>query len=109
MNDKIKDLLKLIQDNPTLEILPMVNSDCVGGDDYSSWSAEWGKSEVDECYSEDERIYFKSTDYDELVEDYMNDVNADEFKNDEEIQKYAEKLVDKLDWTRAIVVHINPL
>ena len=108
MNTKILELLKLIQDNPTLEIMPMVATECVGGDDYSCWSAEWGRAEVDEYYNVDERIYFKSTDYDELVEDCLDRLDNEILKySDEDFEGYGKHYVDNLEWTKAIVVHID--
>ena len=111
MNTKIINLLTLIKENPELKILPMVNSECVGGDDYSYWSAEWGKAEIDEYYTNDERIYFKENDYDELVEKYMDSIVEDleTLVTDEELGIMAEKVVNDLKWIKAIVVHIDPL
>ena len=108
MNTKILELLKLIEENPTLEIMPMVATECVGGDDYSCWSAEWGRAEVDEYYNADERIYFKSTDYDELVDDYLNGLdNGILLDTDEDFEERGKHHVNNLEWTKAIVVHID--
>lgn len=96
--DNIKQLLQLISENPELEIVPMVETECVGGDDYSCWSAEWGKAEIDEYYNSDERIYFKSTDYEELIDE----------RTDTESEEEAYFIVDNLEWVKAIVVHIEP-
>jgi len=110
MNTKILELLKLIEENPLLEIMPMVNTECVGGDDYSSWSAEWGRAEVDEYYVSDERIYFRSTDSEELVDEYMDNLAEElgEEADDENVEQYAINKVNKLEWIKAIVVHIEP-
>jgi len=95
MNTKILELLKLIEENPALEIMPMVATECVGGDDYSSWSAEWGRAEVDEYYTSDERIYFKSTDYDELIDQYFDNLdpnlNIEDGEYDECAKAYDEE------------------
>ena len=107
MNSNIKNLLVLIQENPELEIMPMVDAECIGGDDYSYYSAEWGKAEVDEYYTSDERIYFKSTDYEELVEKYCENEETKLTGNDLEIWAIFE--VNNLKWIKAIVVHINSL
>jgi len=108
--EKITNLLKLISEYPDLEILPMVDCE-VGDSDYSRTLGEWGKAEVDYHYSFEERIYFKSHDYDELVEDFM-DKNCDEeeYKNISayEFEKIAESKVDAYEWTKAIIVNINP-
>jgi len=94
--ERIKQLVQLISENPTLEILPMVDSDCVPSDDFSYWCANWGEAEIDEYYISDERIYFKSIGYEELVD-----------KTDQETQEAAEYIVNNFEWIKAIVVHIE--
>jgi nicotinamidase-related amidase len=104
----IEELLKLAVENPDLEIVPMVDSDCVFSDDFSSWMASWGSAKIDEYYSSDERIYFKSEDYDTLVDkeyDAFYDTNLD----DVTAMKLAKEKVAAYDWTKVIVVRINPL
>jgi len=95
--EKIKQLLQLINENPTLEIVPMVSTDCVLSDDNRSWSASWGNAEIDEYYTNDERIYFKSEDYEELLENL-----------DLESQEAAECIVDNYKWIKCISVRIEP-
>ena len=107
MNDNIKKLLLLIQDNPELKILPMVDAECIGGDDYSYYAADWGRAEVDEYYSCDERIYFKSDDYEELIEKYCD--NEETTLTGENLESWATNVVDNLNWIKAIVVHIDSL
>ena len=94
--ERIKQLLQLIKENPTLEILPMVNSECVQSDDFRYWGAEWGEAKIDEYYVNDERIYYKSSDYDDLVDE-----------EDQETQEAAEHIVDNFEWVKDIVVHIE--
>ena len=65
--ERISELIKLIQQNPSLKIVPMVDSE-LGGDDFSYYMGAWGKAEIDEVYHEDERIYFRSYDEEELGE-----------------------------------------
>lgn len=109
MNTKIKELLALIQDNPTLIVLPMVNTECVGSDDYTYWANSWGKAEIDEYYTSDERIYFKSTDYDELVDEYLDGLDNSESVDQGEYDECAKVYVEGLNWIKAIVVHIETL
>lgn len=106
----INILLELIKENPELEIVPMVDSECVPCDDFSYYMAEWGTARVDEYHRADERIYFKEQDFEELVEDFI-DNNYEYYKNlgDDELQDVAEREVNNLEWTKAIVVHINSI
>jgi hypothetical protein len=108
--EKIAELLKLISENPGLEILPMVDSE-IGGDDFSRYSAEWGKAEIDHYYCSDERIYFKSCDFEELVDDFINNnCDNEEYRNisDEDLEKIAESNVESYEWVKAIIVNIDP-
>ena len=105
--ENIKNLLKLISENPDLEILPMVDSECVQSDDYSSWMSAWGNARVDYYYCSDERIYFKYHDFEELVEKFIDD-NCEEDFADEEFEKIAESKVEAYEWVKAIIVNINP-
>lgn len=106
----IKELISLIQKNPTLEIMPMVSSECIPSDDWGYWAADWGKAKVDEYFVDRERIYFKEQDYDELIEQFI-DNNYDGHPNltGEELEKMAENEVNSYEWTKVIVVYIKPL
>jgi hypothetical protein len=102
----VRSLLKLISENPELPILPMVYTDCVPSDDFASWAASWGHSEIDEYILKDDRIYFKSEDYDELVDMEYNDSPED--ITDGEARKQAKGKVDTYPWVKAIIVRIYP-
>ena len=105
--ERIEGLLKLIQENPELEIVPMVNTECVGGDDYGSWMAEWGSAKLDEYYCSDERVYFRDGDEEDLQQQWI-DYNYEDFPNasDEELDKMAEEYVKNLEWVKCIAVSI---
>lgn len=105
--EKVEELLKLIEENPSFEILPMVNTECVPSDDYSYWMARWGKAEIDEYYISNERIYFKSSDFEELVEENMEFYEQEVEMYEGESENLATEAVNKLNWTKAIVVHID--
>lgn len=107
--NNVNELLKLIKENPELEIVPMVDSE-IGGDDYSYYMAGWGTAEIDEYHCSDERIYFKEQDFEELVDKFI-DNNYEEYNDltDEELEKLAEEKINNLEWVKAIVVHINSI
>lgn len=52
--ENIKDLINLVKENPDLEILPMVNTECVQSDDFGAWAADWGPASIDEYYVNNE-------------------------------------------------------
>lgn len=107
--NNVNELLELIKENPELEIVPMVDSE-VGGGDYSYYKGEWGSAEIDEYHCLDERIYFKKHDFEELVEDYI-DNNYEYYRNlgDDELQEIAEREASNLEWKKAIVVYIRAI
>lgn len=108
--DNLKILIDLMKDNPTLEVIPMVDSDVVGSDDYNCWSGKFGKAELDETWSNDERIYFKSWDEEELIDNAMDDFSFNpklDKLSDEELTKMAEERVDSLEWEKVIVLRIE--
>ena len=107
---EVNNLLKLIKENPELEILPMVDTECVFSDDYSYWMAEWGEARIDEYWCSDERAYFKNYEFDSLVEDWI-DNNYEDYPelSDNELEKIAEEKINGYKWVKAIIVYIRPL
>ena len=108
--ENVNTLIKLMKENPTLEVMPMVDSEVVASDDYSWWLGKFGKAELDECWQSDERIYFRSWDEEELIEEAMEDISLNpklENLSDEELTKMAEERVNKLDWEKVILVKID--
>lgn len=109
--NNVKNLMKLIKEKPKLRIVPMVDSEIVG-DDYSYWAGSFGDARLEEIWVDDERIYFKDEDFEDLVEKKRDNMaDEEEFKNltDEEFDKYAENYVENLKWEEVIVVNIEPM
>ncbi|MFA5557849.1 MAG: hypothetical protein WDA59_00090 [Methanofastidiosum sp.] len=106
--ENIKHLLKLVEENPELEIMPMVDTEIVCDDSYNWWAGSWGKAEVEECWFSDERIYFKSQDYDELINDKADLIwNDNQNLEDSELLRKAKEIIDAYDWQKMIVVRIE--
>jgi len=102
----IETLLQLVRENPELQIVPMVDYEVVGSDDFSSWMGDWGKSEIDEVLYGDERIYFRSQDEDGLIENLVwNNEFIDGLSEVQAIKK-AENEVNNYAWEKVIVVRI---
>lgn len=108
--EKIDNLLALIKENPNLPIVPMVATEAVCDDNHAYWMAEWGSAKVDRYWVSDDRIYSYNEDYDDLVDEWIDnnyesylDVSGDELEKlaDNEIQCYA--------WKKAIIVYINEI
>lgn len=106
--ENIENLLKLIKENPGLEILPMVDSQCVPSDDFCYWMGKWGTAEIDEYYCSDERIYFKSEDFEKLVDDWVdNNYERYPWAIDKRLEKKASEYISEYAWVKAIVVKID--
>lgn len=105
-NEKTENLLKLIKQNPTLPIVPMVSGE-IAADDCGYWLGEWGNAFVDEYLldARHDKILFKD-DYEvcELLDLYLWPEEYDAIPDDEAEYK---KVYDGLPWKKAIVVYIN--
>ena len=112
--NNIIGLLKLIEQNPDLKIVPMVDGE-LGGDEFAYWMGSWGKAEIDEVYHEDDRNYFRSTDEEELIEKQADFIFYEEYPNhkylnEEEsktVESKAKFIVEGLGWDKVIVVKIE--
>ena len=110
--ENIKKLIKLVNENPDLKIIPMVDTEVCSSDDFSCWAGNWDKAEIDECYCSDERIYFRSYDEDSLLDGYIDNLSDEpEYKetSDEDIAKIAEEKVNNLPWEKVITIWINAI
>ena len=100
------ELFKLMQENPDLPVVPMVDSDVVA-DDWGYWEGSWGKATIDEYFfsKRAERIFFKSEDdVFDVLERHMSYEEVDTLpETEEECRPYYEALP----WKRAIIVYIN--
>ena len=107
--ENIAILLNLIAENPDIEILPMVDRDCVFDDSFSYWMGNWGSAEVTKYWISDERVY-QYNDFDELVEEWI-DNNYEDYPGiaDYELEEMAKKVVSEYEWVDAIVVYVNSL
>lgn len=76
MSEKVKELLRLVKENPDLPIVPMVDCDVVG-EDCGRWMGAFGSASVGEYALFNDRYY---DDRDDFKEDYYSN-------NDEELDK----------------------
>lgn len=105
--ENIKELLKLIEENPNLPIVPKVDSDIVADAGYAYWLGGFGLAEIDRYYQTDEKVYFENYDREELVEEEWDDIaETNPTITNEFAEIEAEKAVDKLEWVKCIAVSI---
>ena len=104
----IKGLLKLIKNNPNLKIVPMVDNEVCGGDDFGSWMGSWGKGAIDEVYHQDDRIYFRSSDESEIEENIFNGLESENPAwSDKYLEEQTKEKEKEIEWEKVIVVRIN--
>lgn len=99
-------LLKLIQENPELPIVPIVDGE-IPGDDCGWWLGTWGDSRVDEYLltKNFECVVFKSDDdVFDVLEKHLSD---EEYEKLPETEAECRPYYDALPWKKAIVVYIT--
>lgn len=103
MNKKIKQLVNLMEENPNIPVIPMIDSEVVRSDDFAYWQGSFGDSAVKEftffeMYGDyPEMVYKDDTDG---IKEYL--LENDCCSTDAE----AEKIIEELEWKRAIIVDI---
>lgn len=101
------ELFKLMQENPELPVVAMVDSEIVADDGYNRWLGSWGSSSIEEYFSGEERLHFRESDDLYEVEETLTDgrVCYDDYEamSDEE----AIAAYNALPWIKAIVVYID--
>lgn len=101
-----KELFRLMQENPDLPVVPMVDGE-IPGDSSGYWMASWGASRIDEYLlcEQAERVAFKSdNDVFGDLEDYLS---YEEFENLPENESECRVVYDSLPWKKAIIVYIE--
>lgn len=100
----LKNLFELINQNPELPIIPMVNYEIVADDSSMYWMASWGKARVDSYYIEDDRIWYLSDDRDEIF-NHLFEMPVG--LSEEQEKMYVENAISSLPWIKAIMVKIE--
>ena len=101
----LPSLFELIQQNPDLPIVPMVNYEIVADDCTAYWMASWGEAKVDSYILRNDRVWYLSDGKEEIFE------NIFEFPIDlpeEQEEQFMEDAVSSLPWIKAIMVKIEP-
>lgn len=105
MNENAKRLLALIEENPDLPIVPMVDAE-ICGDDYGTYMGGWGAARVDEYIitANDETVIFKSDD--DVFDTLERCLTEAEFEALPEPEAECRPAYEALPWTKAIIVDI---
>lgn len=106
-SEKLTQLLELMQANPELPVIPCVDGDVVGGDEYYCWLGSWGESAVQEFIIGKERTYYRE---DDICE--MNDVLYERYDPelvDNMTDEETRAAYNALPWKKAIFVDVHLL
>lgn len=112
--ERVQELLKLIEENPELPILPLVEGDVVTDDTTSLWMAYWGRAEVRKYWLG--KAYFHLYEPDDWgsVEAVFSDMETNDLNGlDQDFEDMSEEqalaVYEDLTWGKAIFVGIEPL
>lgn len=90
---------------PELPVVPCVDGDVVGGDEYYCWLGSWGESAVQEFVIGRERTYYREDDISE-----MNDVLCEHYDPelvDNMTEEETRAAYNALPWKKAIFVDVH--
>lgn len=107
--EEMREFLLLVLENPELPVVPMVYSECVGGDDqFAYWLSKVGRSEIrefaiDEWYHDGAIVYRDEANAEEELIEAIAETKYD--GTDEDYEKAKVEATGL--WTKAIIVYIT--
>ena len=107
MIEKLKELMKLVEENPELEIVTMVYNEIVC-EDWGYWKSKIGEIKKNVIWEDDERIHFGEDILEELFDRMalVDDESSDENLRVEVENKYEQlKQLGKI--KEAIIIYIE--
>lgn len=99
-----EELFRLMQENPELPVIPMVDGE-IPGDDCGYWLGAWGQATVDEYIIGDERVMVKSDD--DVFDVLERCLTEEEYEALPETEIECRPRYDALPWVKAIIVYIS--
>ena len=103
-SERVKRLLTLIEQNPDLPIVPMVDGEVCQGEE-CNWMGGWGTASVTRYWAGEDGVYFYQGDGlvdDEAINDPACEWDYDDLDDDEALEVYK-----NLPWTDCIAVYIT--
>lgn len=99
------EFFKLMQENPDLPVIPMVDYEIVCGD-YGRWLGSWGSSYIGQYLLGEDRVYFREDDDPSEVEHVLLEKYGENYYLNMTVVQEAEAYAD-LPWKKAIIVDID--
>ncbi|MHC5253169.1 hypothetical protein ACYRFS_13015 [Listeria kieliensis] len=109
----MRELINLINENPDLEVVPLVYRDVVENDGASFFGGKILSCEIDEIYEYDGRVFVWSDDDGLDLLEYLWDETelssslAHKEESDNEIEKRARTRYEAVKWKKVIVLWIG--
>lgn len=100
-----EELFRLMQENPELPVVPMVDYEIVA-DDSGRWLGSWGSSYIGEYLIGDEQVHFREDDDPSEVDKVLSERYGDDYYTDMTDKQEAEAYAG-LPWVKAIIVNID--
>ena len=101
-----EELFKLMQENPDLPVIPMVDSEIVADDGYNRWLGAWGSGYIGEYLIGEGSVHFREDDdpYEvaKVVEENLDSEAWGVMSDEEYLKAYT-----SLPWVKAIIVNID--
>ena len=101
-----EELFKLMQENPDLPVVAMVDGE-IPGDDSGYWLGAWGSAHIDEyplTHNREWMVFKSDDDVFDVLERHLTD---EEFEKLPETEEECRPFYDALPWTKAIIVYID--
>ena len=106
MNENIKHLIQLMEENPDLPVIPMVGQDIVA-DCTGEWVAHFGKAEIKKMCIYGEKVIFREWKNAIKTVEALELEGLTEGRTREESIEKLNGYLDELEWLEAIIVHIE--
>lgn len=100
-----EELFRLMQENPELPVVPMVDYEIVA-DDSGRWLGSWGSSYIGEYLIGEEQVHFREDDDPSEVDKVLSERYGDDYYTDMTDEQEAEAYAG-LPWIKAIIVNID--
>lgn len=87
--ENLRKLIALIEENPDLPVMAMVDRDVVAGDDYGRWFASIGNSVIEEYAVYNDKCLIDREEFKEDYYNYMDEELCEMFNYNPRINKYT--------------------
>lgn len=101
MKNNFQKFLDLVRENPSLEVIPIVDSDVVA-EGYCWWYGAWGNCQIGESIHTKDGVYTREDYYWEVLRSVLGDEAVADMDDEEEQKQY-----EALPWQKAIIVYIT--